>query len=86
MLFMIESKSERLWKHQLKTKKNNTIIMSKDTTIQLKILKLNQMRLLTDLMGQINELKYSSTEAGVQSKCNDIDALLQEKIAELNKL
>jgi len=60
--------------------------MSKDTTIQLKILKLNQMRLLTDLMGQINELKYSSTEAGVQSKCNDIDALLQEKIAELNKL
>ena len=46
--------------------------MSKDITIQLKMLKLNQMRFLTDLMGQINELKYSSTEAGVQSKCNDI--------------
>ena len=60
--------------------------MSKDTTIQLKILKLNQMRLLTDLMGQIHELKHSTTEPGIQSKCDEIDTLLQTKIEELNKL
>jgi len=60
--------------------------MSKDTTKQLKILKLNQMRLLTDLMGQINELKHSTTEAGIHSKCDEIDALLQTKIGELNQV
>ena len=60
--------------------------MSKDTTVQLKILKLNQMRLLTDLMGQIHELKHSTTEAGIHGKCDEIDTLLQTKIEELNKI
>ncbi|CAG8548490.1 1174_t:CDS:2 [Paraglomus brasilianum] len=58
--------------------------MSKDATVQLKILKLNQMRLLTDLMGQINELKYSTTEPGIQTTRAKLDADAKAKRAKLD--